>query len=124
VPLGTTWVYRLALTSDAGLQVLAEREVTLAAPARSQLLGNAPNPFNPATTIRFELSRPGDVALAIFDARGRSVRRIESPARPAGAQSIVWDGRDATGRTLPSGVYLYEVRSSGWTGRGRMTLAK
>ena len=85
---------------------------------------NTPNPFNPMTNIRLELAHAGDVALRIFDARGRRVRGFDLAARSAGRQTIVWDGRDTAGRELPSGVYLYEVRSAGWTGHGRMTLAK
>ncbi len=69
------------------------------------LLGGRPNPFNPRTEIRFVLARPGEVSLRLYDARGRLVARLEGGERPAGEQGITWEGRDAAGRELPSGVY-------------------
>lgn len=121
---GDTWRYRLAIADARGTQVLGEREVALVGPARSRLLGNVPNPFNPTTRIRFELAQPGPVTVAVFDTRGRLVRNLTAHAAAAGEHVVVWDGRDDARRPLPSGVYLYEVRAPGWSARGRMTLAK
>jgi choice-of-anchor B domain-containing protein len=121
---GAEYVYRLLLAAETGTHVLGVTRISLAAPARSRLLGAAPNPFNPTTRIRFELGRAGAIEITIHDARGRLVRRLTAGSLEAGEHALVWDGRDAHGAPQPSGIYLYEVRSGAWTAHGRMTLAK
>ena len=83
-----------------------------------------PNPFNPTTTIAFTLPVSSDVRLAIYDARGRELRRLLAGYRPAGEHAVVWDGRDEAGRTLPSGVYVYRVNAGDLESTGRMLLVK
>lgn len=87
------------------------------------LLGNYPNPFNPLTNIRFVTERGGPVAFTVYDLAGRRLLERAFEAAP-GAQSVRWEGRDADGRALPSGVYLYQLRTPEGTGGGRMTLTK
>ncbi len=82
-----------------------------AAPRTLGRLGNRPNPFNPRTTVEFELHRPAPVTLTIFDARGRSVVQRELGELGAGMHSIVWEGRDARGKAVASGVYTVMVRT-------------
>lgn len=77
------------------------------------LADNYPNPFNPATTIEFDTPKPGKVRLDVYDVRGALVRRLVDEVRPAGTQSVVWDGRDDDGRTLSSGIYIYRLEASG-----------
>ncbi len=94
--------------------------------ARLALLGNAPNPFNPQTTIAYTIPADGngDHALRIFDARGRLVRTlVRGPAAP-GAHRAVWDGRDDAGRATGSGVYFYRLEFAGRNLTGKMTLLK
>jgi len=124
IELGSEYVYRLVWVQAGTPRVLGETRVVAAAPARSRLLGAAPNPFNPSTRIRFDLARGGAVEIAIHDARGRLVRRLTAAHLDAGEHALSWDGRDAGGVPQPSGVYLYEVRSGAWSAHGRMTLAK
>jgi endonuclease/exonuclease/phosphatase family metal-dependent hydrolase len=76
-------------------------------PAR--LLANAPNPFNPSTNLRFALDRAGDAALNVYDAAGRLVRAFPAASYEAGEHFVTWDGRDATGRAVASGVYLVRL---------------
>jgi hypothetical protein len=76
-----------------------------AALSPAHLLPNVPNPFNPSTRLRYRLDRPGKVSLAIYDARGRLVRRLENGPREAGRHEVNWDGADANGRSVASGVY-------------------
>jgi len=71
----------------------------------ARLLPNAPNPFNPSTQLRFALDRAGDAALNVYDAQGRLVRAFPAAAYDAGPHALTWDGRDATGRPVASGVY-------------------
>lgn len=77
------------------------------------LLPSAPNPFETKTTVHFSLARPADARILIYDVGGRLVRRLVEGPRPAGVQSIVWDGRDDRGHTAPAGVYFLRMRGDG-----------
>jgi hypothetical protein len=91
------------------------------APARSRLqLG----PAGETAVIRFRLAAPAAVDVAVYDLRGRRLRRFADEARAGGWQELTWDGRDATGRLAPSGTYLVILRGGGETLRGRWTLVR
>ena len=95
------------------------------APQVTRLLGNAPNPFNPRTEIRFELARDAAATLAIFDLRGREVRRLlDGETLPAGRHAATWDGRDGSGRAVSSGLYLYRFSAGGAVQERKMLLAR
>ena len=85
-----------------------------------------PNPFNPSTTIAFELPRAAEVSLDIYDLQGRLVRRLldESPYRMPAAIKQVWDGRDGAGRATSSGVYFYRFTAGDQKRVGKLTLLK
>ncbi len=90
-----------------------------------RLLPNAPNPFNPRTTLRFHLDRPGRVRLEIVDMRGRRVRRLVDASLTAGDHQEVWNGRDDSGRAVASGVYRMVLSSEDGTLQSRpMVLAR
>jgi hypothetical protein len=93
------------------LDIVHQREDMSAVPGSSaamiRLLPPAPNPFNPATTLRFELARDTTVDLEIFDPAGRLIRTLlTGRAFAAGEHRLRWDGRDDRGRAVGSGVYL------------------
>ncbi|MBK9303522.1 MAG: right-handed parallel beta-helix repeat-containing protein [bacterium] len=92
--------------------------------ARSRLLGNHPNPFNPSTTIVFALDAPGAALVRITDVSGRTVATLTLGDLPAGRHEAVWDGRDDAGRPAPSGVYMYELQALGLQHTRRMILIK
>ncbi len=71
-----------------------------------------PNPFNPTTTIDWEISRPGSMQVRVYDARGRLVRELLDQVSETTRGRVVWDGRDALGRSAASGAYLVQVRDS------------
>ena len=75
-------------------------------PRVTALAQNLPNPFNPSTTIYFGLKGPSDVSLRIYDVAGRRVRILVDGVQAAGVHSVRWDGRDAGGRPVASGVYF------------------
>jgi len=79
----------------------------------ARLLAPFPNPFNPSTRLRYELSRPGRVEIAILDAAGRRLCGLLAASLPAGPGFVTWDGRDDAGRSLPSGVYLARLSWDG-----------
>jgi hypothetical protein len=90
--------------------------------AGAWLRQNVPNPFNPRTQIRFELAFATQATLEVFDARGRLVRRLHQGALPAGQHDFSWDARDATGRAVAAGVYVYRLRSDAGSWSRRMVL--
>ncbi|MBD3221292.1 hypothetical protein GF314_08605 [bacterium] len=85
---------------------------------------NHPNPFNPRTTISYELRAGATVSLEINDVRGRRVATMRHEARPPGRHAFVWDGTDQRGRPVASGVYVYTVRAGDVTAQGKMLLSK
>ncbi|MBA4378524.1 MAG: hypothetical protein C0395_07735, partial [Gemmatimonas sp.] len=78
-------------------------------PAALRLLGVAPNPFNPATTVRFALPRPAAAAVEVFALDGRRVRTLLRAPLTAGEHLAEWDGRDDAGRLQPSGAYVVRI---------------
>ena len=75
-------------------------------PERPDLLGNYPNPFNPATTIRFALDRSRPIRLDIYDTAGQRLRTLAAGTLAPGYHQVVWDGRDGSGFNAASGVYF------------------
>ncbi len=89
------------------------------------LLQNVPNPFNPTTEIAFNLREPGTVTLRILDVAGREVSRLLSDTRlPAGSHRAVWNGCDASGEPLNSGVYLSRLETDAGASSVKMNLIK
>ncbi len=103
--LGTfnAWGLNLLVVDHAAAAVPAGR------PVATRLLGNSPNPFNPRTTIAFELVRSGPVRLDVYDVKGRRVRRLAARTYQAGRHEIVWDGRDERGGETASGLYFFRL---------------
>jgi hypothetical protein len=84
----------------------------------------APNPFNPAVTVRLELATPRpELRVEVCDVRGRRVRLLRVGA-PAGEVVLRWDGRDARGRACPSGTYLFRAHAAGVQAVARGTLVR
>jgi hypothetical protein len=94
-------IYRLArVVTDAG---------TTPVPGGSRLLGNFPNPFNPATTIRYRLEHAGRTAIEIVAVGGSRVRVLDQGTRDAGVYDAVWRGETDAGGRAASGVYFYRL---------------
>jgi len=89
--------------------LLTAVDVPPAQAVHARLRQNYPNPFNPATKIVFEVDRPGAVSLSIFTIAGRSVVTLLDAEVSAGRHEISWDGRDALGKAMSSGSYLYRL---------------
>jgi len=94
-------------------------------PPAVKLHPNFPNPFNPVTTIRFDLTEIVRVRLRIYDPGGRQVRvLVADEARSPGHHQVVWDGRDQAGRRVGSGVYFFCLEAGGCKQTGRAVLVK
>ncbi len=84
-----------------------------------------PNPFNPATTISYQLPEAAHVTLKVYDLRGRETATLVDAEKDAGFREVRWNGRDALSHSVPSGVYFYRLMtSSGYTKSRKMVLIK
>jgi hypothetical protein len=93
--------------------------------AVNRLEQNYPNPFNPQTTIAFSLKVRGHVRIDVFNVAGERVRTVLDETRAAGSYSDVrWDGRDASGSAVASGVYFYKLVTDGFSDTRKMVLLK
>jgi hypothetical protein len=95
-----------------------------AIPSRYALHDNRPNPFNPTTTIAYDLPRDGRVRLTVYDVRGRPVRELVNASAPAGRHQIAWDGRNQQGQAVASGVYFYRLAAGDFVQTKKMVLLK
>ena len=89
-----------------------------------QIVDNYPNPFNPATTVRYRLPAFGWTRLTVYNALGQEVRVLVDQPQPTGVHSVEWDGREQNGQTASSGLYFYQLINSGKVHTGRMLLIK
>jgi hypothetical protein len=95
-----------------------------APPAARVELAVQPNPFNPRTRVSFELPSDADAVLALFDARGHRVAILHDGPLAAGSHRFDWNGTDAAGRALPSGVYLARLTAGRLTAAAKLTLVR
>jgi hypothetical protein len=77
---------------------------------KTELYQNYPNPFNPETEIRYQLSSAGMVQLEIYDILGHKVKTLVDNKTQSGSQSICWNASDESGKSVPSGVYMYRIK--------------
>ena len=89
-------------------------------PASYTLHQNFPNPFNPATVIRYDLPEASEVVLKIYDVMGREVRTLINARQSVGFKSIVWDGMNEHGQRVSSGVYVYKLLAGNHTQTRKM----
>lgn len=125
VMAGKTYTYALVAAGEGdGEAPLAEATLRVPAPASVLTLRARPNPFNPRVTLTLEVPVAGPVRLEVLDASGRAVRTLLTGERPAGTSRAVWDGTDAAGRRVASGVYFVRAEAGGQTRVERITLLK
>ena len=93
-------------------------------PTRYELAQNFPNPFNPVTTLHYDLPEQTDVVITIHDILGRQVKMLVNGVRPSGFHSINWDGTNGLGESVSAGVYLYQIRAGNYIQTRKMILLK
>lgn len=123
--IDAVWTIEIDGNGD-GLPDLGESAANLPTLDQLVLLPNVPNPFNPSTTLHFEI--PGSAAahaqLAIFDVRGRRVATLVDGVLEAGRHTAVWDGRTAEGRSVAAGTYFSRLSCGGQVTTRPLSLIK
>ena len=93
-------------------------------PLSFQLDQNFPNPFNPETTIHYAVPEASDVRLIIYSLQGQEVRVLINVPQSAGRYNTRWDGRDASGRFVSTGIYLYRLEAGSNVALRKMVFVK
>jgi len=120
-PVGDTIHYRLKqIDNNGSFSYSKEIEVTAdLTPNNYSLSQNYPNPFNPSTTINYSIANAGKVVLKIYDLLGKEVNTLVDENKPSGSYSVIFNARN-----MPSGIYVYELRTDGFVSRSKMILLK
>jgi len=129
-----TWIKQAQLEDDGSIafqEGIANLQRLLASliPAETALLPNYPNPFNPETWIPYHLANPSEVTLTIYDMRGTLVRHLNLGHQHEGyytgrSRAAYWDGRNAVGERVASGLYFYTLTASDFTATRKMLIRK
>jgi len=117
-----------SLTFRDGIAKL-EQLLALFVPEKTALLHNFPNPFNPETWIPYQLSKPAEVRVRIYTAKGALVRTLDVGHQPAGiyqhrSRAIYWDGKNTMGESVASGIYFYTLTTGDYTATRKMLIRK
>ena len=127
-------INRLQLENDGSLRhqrtlVFLQSLLASAMPQETRLLSNYPNPFNPETWIPYELATGTDVQIRIYDAKGALIRQLEFGYQPEGYytdrnRAAYWDGRNALGERVASGIYFYQLQTNEASALRKMLIVK
>ena len=123
---GKTYYYRLVDIDYKGNRVYhgPVNAVALQAPKSYALQQNYPNPFNPTTTINYQLKEDGHVSLKVYNMRGQLVIDLVNENKGAGEYRVIWNGKDAVGKKMASGVYFYRLKVNDYESMRKMVLTK
>ncbi len=119
---------RYVLSGQSGVTVPSEHRFSLnrvpVIPETFTLHQNFPNPFNPITTLRYDLPEDALVSLKIYDMLGKEIAHPVNKMERAGFRSVQWDARDSMGRAVSAGVYLYRIEAGKFVQTRKMVLLK
>ena len=121
---GIAYTYRIEYRSGNRSYLLFTTEPVHIPPEKHPQVQSHPNPFNPSTTISYELPARGHVRLDIYDAAGRRIVRLVCAVQDEGLHRIVWDGRDSNGSQVASGIYFSRLAAGGSTVTRKMVLVR
>ena len=114
---------------DLANAVLSVRLDSIGKPTQNLLLQNYPNPFNPETWIPYQLSEDSPVSISIYDTTGKLVRTLSLGFQSAGfynsqGRAAYWDGRNALGERVASGIYFYQLTTPSFQQTRRLVIVK
>jgi flagellar hook assembly protein FlgD len=93
-------------------------------PSEFALHDNYPNPFNPVTTINYDLPKDAYVNLIIYDIMGREVANLAGKEMSAGYQTMKWNARNNAGALVSAGIYFYQIQTRDFVKTKKMVLLK
>jgi hypothetical protein len=108
----------------SGLSVAMQASDVKPLPTVFALRQNAPNPFNPSTSIVYDLPKATNVRLEIYNVLGQKVKTLVDGYQNAGTQNIIWDGRDQSGASVASGIYFYRINAGDFNATKKMMMLK
>ena len=109
------WAYMGALSTVNNDNITANK---------FELKGNYPNPFNPTTKIRFTNDRASNVKVTVYSLKGEKVATIMNKQVNSGTYDVSWNGKNTSGKVVPTGMYLYDIESDGRRLQGKMLFLK
>jgi hypothetical protein len=114
-------IQKLTFSTASGVEEKEEATTVLKA---FKLLRNYPNPFNPSTTIEYEIPAGGDVSIRIFSMNGQLVRSFNKAHPASGSYTVTWDGKTDVGQTVSSGSYIFRASYGNSTVANKMMFVK
>ena len=93
-------------------------------PEHTKLGSNYPNPFTDVTKMRFDLSKDGDALIEIYKVSGEKIRMLLYENANAGHYEVLWDGKDDQGRSVPAGVYIFQLKAGNYLHSRKMVLMR
>jgi hypothetical protein len=121
---GIDTVVKAAMAWIAMQTTGVSNETSGSVPSQFELRQNYPNPFNPSTVISFQLPVSGKARLAIYNIAGQLIRTLLDGSAAAGAHAVSWDGRDARGQIVASGVYVYKLEAGEFVETRKMSFLR
>ncbi len=118
------FLFDLVEAEKLGEIITSVNDFTELHPENFRLFQNFPNPFNPTTTISYNLPEDTEVNLKIYNLFGQEVRTLVNEAQSAGSKSVVWNGKDASGRIVSSGLYIYRLEAEKMVQNKKMLFLK
>jgi flagellar hook assembly protein FlgD len=88
------------------------------------LKDNYPNPFNPTTTLHYDLPEDALVNITIYDMQGRHIKTLINQTQDAGYRSVIWDATNDHGKPESAGIYLYQIQAGEYMQTKKMVLLK
>jgi len=122
--VSTVYLHGISMPTYVTPEQPASETNETAVPAKGRLLGNYPNPFNPETTISFDIVSAGNVRIDIFNLKGQKVRTVTDKHFGSGSHKVVWNGDDDAGHGVSSGIYFYQMQADGVVSSKKMVLMK
>ena len=108
----------------SSLTISKDELLTAFIPSVTRLAGNYPNPFNPSTTIKYDLAADSQIRLDIFNIKGQHITSLVNEYQTAGEYKVQWQGISDNKTSVPSGIYFYKLSAEGITDTRKMIMLK
>ncbi len=120
----TADIQKITFSDNGVLTNLAASSVDLSTAKNFAVSQNYPNPFNPSTVINYQIPRTGNVKAIVYDINGAEVKTLFAGVQEAGNYRLTWDGKNSSGQTAASGMYMFRVQHDAAVINKKMLLIK